>query len=161
MDYDTWMKVRSDCHNDDMRPWCKMGEPARTAMINAHAAGAGIEVMGLEEWRRSTEPRWHNGNIYRVCPSWPGPANPAPAAEYEDKNVFLVGVTYKFVHHGGSNAPSWLITTAMGTIGFAGYVYEINGRTAVRPKLLFDSQPNGTYRLRVPKSVRFLKGATV
>ena len=158
MDYDTWMKLRSECHNDDMWPWRKMGEPARIAMINAHASGAGIDVMGLEEWRRATEPRWHRGNIYRVCPSWPGPANPAPAPEYEDKNVFMLGNTYRFIHP--EIGERWLATTALGTTGFAGYVYEINGRTAVRPKLLFDAQPDGTYRLRVPKAVRFLKGAT-
>ena len=160
MNYDTWMKVMAECHNDDMRPWCKMTEPARLAMINAHAAGAGIEGMGLEEWRRATEPRWHKGNIYRVCPSWPGPANPAPAPEYVDKDVFLVGVTYRFTLPSESGM-QWFITLAPSMVGFVGYVYEINGRTAVRPKLLFDSQPDGTYRLRVPKAVRFLKGATV
>jgi len=116
--------------------------------------------MGLEEWRRATEPMWHKGNIYRVCPSWPGPAKPEPTPEYVDKDVFRVGVTCRF------NLPSdagmqWAITLAPSMGGFVGYVYSTDGREWCIPTLLVDKQDDGTYRLRVPKAVRFLKGATV
>ena len=160
MNYDTWIKVMAECHNDDMRPWCKIGESARAAMINAHADGAIIEVMGLVEWRRETEPRWHKGNIYRVCPPWPGPANPAlaPAPEYVDKDVFLVGVTYRFTLPSEAGT-QWVITLAPSMGGFVGYVYETDGREWCIPTLLVDKQADGTYRLSVPKAVRFMKGA--
>ena len=160
MDYDTWMKLRSECHNDDMCPWRKMGEPARIAMINAHASGAGIEVMGLEEWRRATEPMWHKGNIYRVCPSWPGPAKPEPKPEYVDKDVFLVGVTCRFTLPSEAGM-QWAITLAPSMGGFVGYVYSTDGREWCIPTLICDEQDDGTYRLRVPKAVRFLKEAGV
>ena len=94
LDYDTWMKNKEECQNYDMRPWCKMTEPARIAMKNAHAAGAGIEGIGLDGlWFRAPEPRWHKGNIYRVPPSWPGPAKPEPVPEpeCEDKMHTMLG----------------------------------------------------------------------
>jgi hypothetical protein len=52
----------------------------------------------------------------------------------------------------------WLSET-QNNVGFAGYVYEINGKERIRPRLLFDSMPDGTFRLRVPKAVRYVKGA--
>jgi hypothetical protein len=51
------------------------------------------------------------------------------------------------------------ISGAPNDVDFAGYVYEINGKERIRPRLLFDSMPDGTFRLRVPKAVRYVKEA--
>ena len=160
MDYDTWMKNKEECQNYDMRPWCKMTEPARIAMINAHAAGAGIEGIGLDGlWFCAPEPRWHKGNIYRVSPSWPGPAKLETKPEYVDKNVFRSIQMYRFIHP--EIGEPWRVTTAPSMVGFAGYVYEAAGREWCSPELIFDKQDDGTCRLRVPKAVRLRKGADV
>ena len=160
MDYETWMKVKDACLNDDMRPWCRMPDGTRKAMKYAHAAGAIIETLTyMGEWVATENPGWQVGIIYRVAPSWPGPAKPEPAPEYEDKDVFLVGATYRFIRP-SEEGTQWFITAAPAMVGFVVYVYEINGGTAVRSKWFFESHTDGTYRLRVPKAVRFLKGAT-
>jgi hypothetical protein len=161
MDYATWMVHKSECENAAQVPFQRMSGSAQAAMKEAGAAGAIIEGLWITgAWGRVSGPDWHPGGIYRVAPSWPGPAKlepapqPQPQPEYEDLPVRLVddghwrvrvGMLYCFL----SNV----------TIHrrFAGYVYEINGRTAVRPELLFDSRPDETYRLRVPNAVRFVK----
>ena len=156
--YETWQNVKEECRNDAQVVLQRMSPEAQNAMKDAHAAGAIIEVVNaFGEWVALSEPSWHCGLPHRVSTSWPGPAKPEPVPEYEDKNVFLAGAAYKFIHP--EDGSRWFITSAQGTVGFVGYVYNINGKCKIRPRLLFDKQPDGTYRLRVPKAVRFLKGA--
>ena len=158
MNYETWMVHKAECLNDDTRPWCRLSEPAKSAMIEAHAAGAIIEVVCINgDWVAASTPLWHCGLPYRVSPTWPGPATPAQTPEYVDQPV-VVADGYRFAQPGEDDA-GWLISLATGLVGFAGYVYEADGKDIYLYGLVFDQQPDGTYRLRVPKAVRFLNGA--
>ena len=158
LDYETWMKVKSECQNDAQVSFQRMSPEAQAAIKDAWAARAIIEGLWVNgAWAHVSDPDWYPGGIYRVSPSWPGPAKPEPAAEYEDKNVFLVGASYRFIHP--SEDGRWLLASAPAMVGFCGYIYEVDGKDKPSPILIFDLHPDGTYRLRVPKAVRFLKGA--
>jgi hypothetical protein len=141
-----------------MLPFCRLSKAAQAAMKEVAAGSALIEMLSLDgTWIRSGEPSWYNGSTYRVSPSWPGPAKPEPVVEYIDKPVVLDGVVYLFAHY-THNEPQWILPMACGIVGFAGYVYlDGFGVERCRARLLFDSLPDGTYRLRVPKAVRFVK----
>ena len=86
--------------------------------------------------------------------------SPEPKPEYVDKDVFLVGVTFRFTLPSDAGM-QWVITLAPSMGGFVGYVYETDGREWCIPTLLVDKQDDGTYRLREPKAVRFMKEAGV
>jgi hypothetical protein len=160
LDYATWMKHKSECENDEQVSFQRMSGSAQAAIKDAHAAGAVLEGLWISgDWKTVDGPDWHPGGIYRVAPSWPGPAKLEPAAEYEDKNVFLADEFYRFIHP-LEQATRWLLPSAPGSLGFVGYVYATDGREWCSPALISDKQDDGTYRLRVPKAVRFLKGAT-
>jgi len=162
LDYDTWQKVKAECENDAQVSFQRMSAEAQKAMQGAHAAGAKIAAVALGgALVTHPDPAWHPGRIYCILPSsWPGPAKPEPKPEYEDKNVFLVGAACRFTLPSEAGM-QWVITLAPSMGGFVGYVYETDGREWCIPTLLVDKQDDGTYRLRVPKAVRFLKGATV
>jgi len=115
-------------------------------------------VNSYGEWVALSAPSWHCGLPYRVSPSWPGPAKPEPKPEYVDRPVVLVGEAYRFAQP-GEDVAHWLIAVAPGLVGFVGYVYATDGRQWCSSALIFDKQDDGTHRLRVPKAVRFLKGA--
>jgi hypothetical protein len=156
MNYNTWVMVQEECWNDEQVSFQRMSRAAQAALKEAHAAGARIESLERAgSWTFACQPSWHPGLPYRVSPAWPGPAKPEPAVEYEDKNVFLVGAAYRFFHP-SEDATRWLLAAAPGTVGFVGYVMW-DGK--LEPCLIFDQQPDGTYRPRIPKAVRFLKGA--
>ena len=161
LDYDTWQQFKEECWNEAQVSFQRMSPEAQEAMKEAGAAGALTEALGLDgTWVMlvSTYSRWHKGSIYRVSPTWPGPAKPEQKTEYVDRPV-VVTDGYRFAQPGDDDA-HWHISFATGLVGFAGYVYEINGKEKLRPRPLFDQQHDGTYRLRVPVAVRFLKGAT-
>ena len=158
MDYDMWQKVKTECHNEAQVSFQRMSQAAQKAMQDAHVDGAGIEVLVLAgSWDYTSDEKLHAGIIYRVSPSWPGPAKPEPKPEYVDRKV-VVADGYRFAQP-GEDVAHWLISVAPALVGFCGYVYEINGKEKIRPRLIFDQQPDGTHRLRVPKAVRFVKGA--
>ena len=162
MDYETWMKNKEECQNEAMRPWCKMSELTRIAMIDAHAAGAKIETLThMGAWVATENPGWHVGTAYRVSPSCTGPAKPDPKPEYEDCKVLLLGdgTIYTYTYQGKTSAYTRSIDSAVANSRFAGYVYEDDGKDKLNPIPIFDPQPDGTYRLRVPKAVRFMRGA--
>ena len=83
--------------------------------------------------------------------------SPEPKPEYEDKDVFLINMIYRFTMPSDAGM-QWVITLAPSMGGFVGYVYSTDGREWCIPTLICDEQDDGTYRLRVPKAVRFLKG---
>ena len=157
MNYETWMVHKAECLNDDTRPWCRMSEPAKAAMKEAHAAGAIIEVVDfVGDWVATSTPIWHKGLTYRVSPTWPGPAKPDQKPEYVDQPV-VVADGYRFAQPGEDDA-GWLISLAPGLGGFCGFVYEADGKDIYLYGLVFDQQPDGSHRLRIPKAVRFVKG---
>jgi hypothetical protein len=168
LDYDSWQQVKEECRNDAQVSFQRMSEPAQAAMKEADAAGALTEVLGLAgTWvmlgSTYSQWQWHKGNSYRISPSWPGPAKPEPKPEpkpeYVDQPI-VVNSGYRVAQPGEDDA-HWLISVAHGLVGFCGFVYEADGKDKLNPILIFDQQPDGTHRLRVPKAVRFLKGATV
>ena len=157
MDYETWQKHKTECLNEAQVSFQRMSAEAQSVMQEAHSHGAIIEVVNIfGVWVAVSTQIWHRGLPHRISPTWPGPAKPASAPEYEDKGVFLVGVAYAFTHP--VIGERWLLATAPGTTGFVGYVYEDDSKDKLNPILIFDPQTDGTYRLRVPKAVRFLKG---
>ncbi len=159
LDYDTWQNVKTECENDAQVSFQRMSRAAQKAMQDAHVDGARIAtIVHGGAWIGQHDPAWFPGGIYRVNPTWTGPAKPEPKPEYVDQPVVLDGVVYKSSNPTGSS-PYLLLPMAPAAVGFAGYVYEINGKEKLRPRLLCDQQPDGTYRLRVPKAVRFLRGA--
>ena len=159
LNYETWMKVKEELHNEEMRPLCKLSKEAQAAMMDAHAAGAIIDALGMIGlWVQAQEPRWHQGNIYRVSPSWPGPAKPEPVVEYVDKDVSRQSGTI-WVDNPYNCSARYPITVVASMEGFSGYVYEIVGKDECLPSLIRDRQPDGTWRIRIPKAVRFVKGA--
>jgi hypothetical protein len=159
LDYDSWQQVKEQCHNEDQVSFHRMSPAAQVATKNAHTAGAIIQTLRYDGvWVSSHDvPSWHPGIITRVSPSWPGPAKPEPKSKYMDAGVETRYGAYKVEDK--RTSVGWFLSDVQNCIGFAGYVYEINGKEKLRPRLLFDQQPDGTYRLRVPKAVRFLKGA--
>ncbi len=158
LDYDTWMKVKTECENEAQVIFQRMSEPAQAAMKEAHEAGAIIEIVSINgDWVAASIPIWHKGLPHRVSPSWPGPAKPEPVVEYEDKNVFMVGASYRFSHP--SEDGRWLLASAPAMVGFCGYIYEDAGKEWCHLYVQSDIQPDGTLRMRIPKAVRFLKGA--
>ena len=160
MDYQTWMNVKTECHNDAQVSFQRMSPAAQKAMQDAHVDGAGIEVLVLAgTWYCTSEEKLHAGIIYRVSPTWPGPAKPEPKPEYVDQPV-VAADGYRFAEPGEDDA-GWLISLAPGQVGFCGFVYEADGKDIYLYGLVFAQQPDGSHRLRVPKAVRFLKGATV
>ncbi len=157
MDYVTWEKHRDELHNEDMRPLCKLSKEAQEAMKEAAGGSALIEMLvPAGTWSRTGEPSWYQGFAYRVSPNWPGPAKPEPVEECETLLVYAGNDGHWRVK--GSNVNHYL-STVHGHLRFAGYVYEIDGKERCRARLLFDPHPDGTFRLRVPKAVRFVKGA--
>jgi len=79
-------------------------------------------------------------------------------AEYVDKDVSRQLGTI-WVDNPYNCSARYPLTTATALEGFAGYVYEIVGKDECLPELIRDRQPDGTWRVRVPKAVRFVKGA--
>ena len=159
LDYDTWQTVKTECKNDAQVSFQRMSAEAQKAMQDAHAAGAKIASVALGGVLvTQPAPSWYPGGIYCIQPSsWPGPAKPEPKTEYVDQPVFVID-GYRIAQPGEDDA-HWLISVAHGLVGFCGFVYEIDGVDKCRRRLIFDKQPDGTHRLRVPKAVRFLKGA--
>jgi hypothetical protein len=160
LDYDTWQKVKEECENIAQVSFQRMSKAAQKAMQDAHADGAKIAGVALGgAWILQKDPSWYPGSIYCVQPStWPGPAKPKPKPEYVDQPVVVSG-GYRIAQPGEDDA-HWLISVAHGLVGFCGFVYDADGREWCSPAPIFDQQPDGTHRLRVPKAVRFLKGAT-
>ncbi len=161
MDYATWDKHRDELHNEEMRPFCKLSKEAQEAMKEAYAGSALIEGLTLDgDWIRTGKPSWYKGSICRVSPVWPGPAKPEPVVEYVDKDVFRQSGTIWLDNPNPYTCSArYSLTIAASLEGFAGYVYDVNGKEMCFSKLLIDPQPDCTYRLRVPKAVRFVKGA--
>ena len=162
MDYDTWQKFKTECENDAQVSFQRMSQSAQMAMQDAHADGAIIASLALGgAWIRQKCPSWYAGSIYCVQPStWTGPAKPEQKPEYVDRKLILGKGMYYVEVPNPANATMWDLNTAPSMFGFAGYVYETDGREWCSPELICDKQPDGTYRLRVPTAVRFLKGAT-
>jgi hypothetical protein len=157
MDYAEWEKHKDELHNESMKPFCRFSDEAREVMQSAEKEGASIDVLdcaGL--FRRKQCKGFQGGYAYRVSPYWPGPAKPEPKPEYVDESIHTSGGMYVLYHHSG--CVLWLCD-AQNNVAFSGYVYETDGKERVRPRLLFDAQPDGTFRLRVPKAVRFVKEA--
>jgi hypothetical protein len=157
MDYVTWMKHKDALQNESWIPWAKWPDYVQKAMSSVeyeHREHLNYDGM----WMAHAQGGFYCGTAYRVSPTWPGPAKPEPKPEYEDKNVFRSNATYRFIRP--EIYERWLLTTAPAMVGFVGYVYEADGKCKIRPRLLFDQQSDGTYRVRVPKAVRFVKGAT-
>jgi hypothetical protein len=159
MTYDKWLEVREKCWNEEQMALQRMSLMAQTAMKKAHKAGAIIETLQYDgEWAPSHDiPSWNPGKIIRVDPSWPGPPRPEAKPGYVDTPVASDGMIYRIANPTG-NTPYWLLPMAPTAVGFAGYVYETDGREWCSPALICDKQPDGSYRLRVPKAVRFVKG---
>jgi hypothetical protein len=159
MTYDKWLEVREKCWNEDQVSFQRMSLATQAAMKKAHKAGAIIETLQYDgEWVPSHDiPSWGPGKIIRVDPSWPGPPRPEAKPGYVDTPVASDGMIYRIANPTG-NSPYWLLPMAPTAVGFAGYVYEINGKEKIRLRLQFDQQADGTYRLRAPKAVRFVKG---
>jgi hypothetical protein len=99
---------------------------------------------------------WHNGNTYRVSPAWSGPAKPEPVVEYEDVPIDRNFDKYHYMFARDGEAIRSIVS-APGDPRFAGYVYATDDRKWCSPALICDKQDDGTYRLRVPKAVRFVK----
>ncbi len=159
LDYETWMKVKEECRNEDMRPLCKLSSEAQTTMQEAHAAGAMTEQLGIDgSWIECPRPSWYLGNTYRVSPSWPGPAKPEPVVEYVDKDVFRQSGTI-WVDNPYTCSARYPLATAASMEGFAGFIYELSDKDMCFAELILDAQTDGTWRVRVPKAVRFVKGA--
>ncbi len=160
LDYDSWQQVKEECHNEAQVSFQRMSEPAQAAMIKAHKAGAVIDALGLDGvWFHPSYPMWRLGTIYRVSPTWPGPAKPELKPEYVDQKV-IMGKGMYYIEVPNRTSALWNINAASSMFGFVGYVYEADGKDIYLYGLVFDQKPDGTHRLRVPKAVRFLKGAT-
>ena len=163
LDYDTWMKVKTECHNEAQVSFQRLSLAAQTEMKKAHEAGAIIEtLMYAGKWMPGHDvPGWHPGIIARVNPSWPGPAKPEPVAEYEDRKVELSGdgTIYIYSYQVKTNTHTRSIDSAVSNPRLAGYVMP-DGK--IRPRLIFNQQTDGTDQLCVPMAVRLRKeGATV
>jgi hypothetical protein len=157
MDYAEWEKNKDELHNGDMKPFCRFSDEAREVMLAAAKGDARIEVLDKDGFfYRTYSEFFRRGLIYRISPDWPGPAKPEPKPEYVDVSVHTSGGMYVLYHPCGCVL---LLCDAQNNVAFAGYVYEITGVDSYHPRLMFDTHTDGTCRLRVPKAVRFLKGA--
>jgi hypothetical protein len=157
MDYEIWEKYKDELQNESCKPFCMFSNTARYVIRDAAKAGAIIEVLdSVGVFRRKQVEGFQSGHIYRISPAWPGPAKPEPETEYMDESISSTCGSYRVCQPGLRFV---FLGDAVNHVDFAGYVYEINGVDRCRPRLLFDSLPDGTFRLRVPKAVRFLKGA--
>jgi hypothetical protein len=140
-----------------MKPFCRFSDKAREVMQSAENDGAIIEVLDIAGvFRRKNSEGFHAGYAYRISPDWPGPAKPEPKTEYVDVSVRTSGGMYVLYHPCGCVL---LLRDAQNNVAFAGYIYEIDGVDSCHPRLMFDPHTDGTSRLRVPKAVRFVKGA--
>jgi hypothetical protein len=157
MDYAEWEKHKDELHNGDMKPFCRFSNEAREVMRDAAKAGALIEWLdSAGVFRRKQDEGFPSGYIYRISPEWPGPAKPEPKTEYVDESITSICGSHRVLQ---PRSRFVFLGDAVNYVGFSGYVYETDGKERVRPRLLFDAQPDGTYRMRVPKAVRFVKGA--
>lgn len=147
MTYEQWQSVKEECHNAKMVVFCAMSKAAQEAIAEVGRSGGIIELFNMYGvWERKFTTETFPGRLYRVSPSWPGPAKPEPVVEYEDVPVWN---NNKRLGYGGL-----YLDAVRSDFRFAGYVMP-DGK--LRPRLTFDSQPDGTYRLRVPKAVRLVK----
>ncbi len=153
--YETWETYKKELANETWAAWAKW--PADVQQVMSSIDYEHRECLHYDGRWLTHAGGFHPGTAYRVSPSWPGPAKPEPKPEYMDRPVVVTG-GYRFAQPGEDDA-HWLIAVANGLVGFCGYVYEIGGKEKIRPRLLFDQQPDGTYRPRIPRAVRFLKGA--
>jgi hypothetical protein len=157
MDYAEWEKYRGELQNGEMRIFRRLSDETRKAMRAAQDAGAPMHVLSFGAmWENVGQVSFAEGLVYRISPDWPGPAKPEPKTEYVDESIHTSGGMYVLYHHSG--CVLWLCD-AQNNVAFAGYVYEINGVDSYHPRLMFDTHTDGTCRLRVPKAVRFVKGA--
>jgi hypothetical protein len=157
MDYAEWEKHKDELRNESMKPLCMVSYAAREVMRAALNDGAVIEVLDSNGvFGRKYCEGLHSGHIYRISPDWQGPAKPETKTEYMDVAPYVEGAMHVLSHPMGYK---YLLSGAQNYVAFAGYVYETDGKEMIRPRLLFDSLPDGTFRLRVPKAVRFVKGA--
>jgi hypothetical protein len=157
MDYAEWEKHKDELHNESMKPFCRFSDEAREVMRSAAKDGAIIEVLYNNGVFGLTESDiFMSGCIYRISPDWSGPAKSEPKTGYVDESINSTCGSYRVCQPGSRFV---FLGDVVNHVAFAGYVYEINGVDRCRPRLLFDSQPDGTFRMRVPKAVRFVKGA--
>jgi hypothetical protein len=157
MDYAEWEEYRGELYNDGCKPFCLLSKRAREIMQSALKEGAIIEVLDIAGvFGRKQCKGFHAGYAYRISPDWPGPAKPEPKTEYVDASIDSTCGSYRVCQPGSRFV---FLGDAVNHVYFAGYVYEINGVDSYHPRLMFDTHTDGTCRLRVPKAVRFLKGA--
>jgi hypothetical protein len=157
MDYAEWEKYRGELYNDGCKPFCLLSNRAREIMQSAAKDGAIIEVLDIAGvFGRKQCKGFHAGYAYRISPDWPGPAKPEPKTEYVDVAPYVEGAMHVLNQPMGYNY--WL-SGAQNHVAFAGYVYETDGKEMIRAFLMFDAQADGTFRMRVPKAVRFVKEA--
>jgi hypothetical protein len=156
MDYATWEKHKKELANEGWTAWAKWPADVRDAMRELDSSN--IEVVTHDGHWIPAPPLngFRPGGAYRVSPSWQGPSKPEPAAEYEHCTVVLAGegTIYTYTYQGKTSTHTRSIDSAVAHSRFAGYV-QLDGK--IRPRLIFDPQKDGTYRLRVPKAVRLRK----
>lgn len=146
--YETWEKHKVTLQNESWTPFGKWPTDVQDAMREIEPSlRMYLEASGMWGGKPVT---LFPGMAYRVSASWPGPAKPEPVAEYDDLPVFLHKGIFAINSDGYQNC----IALANALTRFAGYVMP-DGK--LRPRLIFDLQKDGTYRLRVPVAVRLLK----
>jgi hypothetical protein len=157
MDYAEWEKHKDELHNEICKPLCRFSMVAREIMKDSANDGAIIEVLDSDGWfRRKQGKVFQSGHIYRIAHDWPGPAKPEQKPEYMDESISSTCGSYRVCQPGSRFV---FLGDAVNHVDFAGYVYETDGKESVRTRLMFDAQPDGTLRMRVPKAVRFVKGS--
>jgi hypothetical protein len=178
MDQVTWKEHREELINTVWTPLGRMSERAKALMREARREGAPVEkLLSRGRWIPAKVKCLANGAIYRISPDWTGPTETVPAATnavYEDKEVTLgpqgvftfnfsgdgktstMGFTFNFSGDGKTSTMGFASSCA----NFVGYVYVKNGIKYCRPRVQFDRQTDGTYRVRKPEAVRFLVTTT-
>lgn len=149
--YATWEKHKNALANETWTAWDEWPADVQDAMRQVDPEHR--EFLRYDAaWQNAQGALFLPGNAYRVNPDWPGPAKPEPVAEYEDCTVHISRdrSIYTYVYSRGSCLYVRSIECAIANPRFAGYVTD--GK--LRPRLLFDLQKDGTYRLRVPMAVR-------
>jgi hypothetical protein len=153
MEYATWEKHKKELANETWTAWAKWPKDVQDAMRQVDPEYREF-LRHDAAWQNAQGTPFLPGNAYRVNPLWPGPAKPVP--EYEDCKVHISGdrSIYTYAYSSGSCSHVRSIECAIVNPRFAGYVMP-DGK--LRPRLLFDLQKDGTYRLRVPLAVRLRK----